>query len=85
MTPSNEDAEIKLPNGVVHVRMVRWWWIDRVAGTWAADVEIDRHGLVSGVPGAWLNRTGTTVPRGRRGRVVSERRESLGERFGPQN
>ena len=31
--PADEDAELTVPNGVVNVRVVRWWWVDRVART----------------------------------------------------
>jgi hypothetical protein len=83
MADRPQPAELKLPNGVAQVRVVRWWWIDKVAGIWAADIEVDGHGLVSSVPGAWLARPVQTVPRGRRGRVLTERKETLGERFRP--
>lgn len=84
MANAPQPADLKVPNGVAQVRVVRWWWIDQVAGVWAADIEVKGHGLVSSVPGHWLQRPVQTVPRGRRDRVISERRETLGERFGKQ-
>lgn len=73
------------PPGAIPVRILRWWWIDRSAGTWAADIQVAGYGLVSGVPGEWLERVDQpcpAIPTDRRGRVIHERRKTLGERFG---
>lgn len=73
------------PPGAISVRILRWWWVDQASGHWAADISVTGHGLVAGVPGSWLERSGQpspVVPKNRRGRVVHERREGLGERFG---
>lgn len=85
MGSPSPDAQLALEGQVLDVRILRWWWVDHGARTWAADIQVPGHGLVSGVPGSWLRDPGPTVPRGRRGRVVSERRNTLGERFGPRD
>lgn len=68
----------------ISVLILRWWWVDQASGDWAADIQVAGHGLVAGVPGSWLQRNERTpvVAKNRRGRVIRERREGLGERFG---
>ena len=73
------------PPGGISVRILRWWWVEQASGSWAADIQVTGHGLVAGVPGSWLQRQEQPSPgltKNRRGRVVHDRQESLGERFG---
>lgn len=87
MPDTTAPAILALPAGItVEVRIVRWWWTSRAAGTWAADIEIPEHGLVSGIPGEWLHRAvesgdPVVVLKNRRGRVSVDRSSTSGERL----